>query len=35
MFVNLTKYMANQWCGDFAQICGNMRAHQLGWMAGR
>ena len=34
MFVNLTKYMANQWC-DFAQICGDMRAHQLGWMAER
>jgi hypothetical protein len=34
MFVNLTKHMSKQWC-DVAQICGNMRADQLGWMAWR
>jgi hypothetical protein len=34
MFVNLTKQMTKQWC-DVAQIRGNMRADQLGWMAWR
>jgi hypothetical protein len=33
MFVNLMKYMTDQQC-DFA-ICGEMRAGQLAWVAGR